>query len=306
MALGGRQISGHIGENRIDPLVARSRHADLVESAVAAESSVQTDSEIVLSWRRCSGDYHVDPRSRATPHIITQTELALFKEPVSDVLLHAREEIDRLYAIVRRVLLFSLVLVFSITTWAQNTGRIHGTVKDPTGASIPAAQIAVTNPATGLVRSASTDSAGAFVVLSLPIGTYNVEVKAQRFTTTNVKDLVLHIGEDLLVDVTMRVGQVQEQVSVAAEAPLTDTLSPEIGNVIQEQRVQNLPLNGRNVLQLALLAPGVAEPDPGNGIEKGSFTSGGFTVSINGGRLDENEYLLDGVWDGIVYFLRRQ
>jgi transcriptional regulator of acetoin/glycerol metabolism len=87
---------------RTDPLEARSRHADLVESAVAAESSVQTDSEIVLSWRRCSGDYHVDPRSRATPHIITQTELTLFKEPVNDVILHAQEEIDRLYAIVRQ------------------------------------------------------------------------------------------------------------------------------------------------------------------------------------------------------------
>src|ERR1700746_3425388 len=86
----------------VDPLVARSRHADLVESAVAAESPAQTDSEIVLSWRRCIGDYHVDPRSSATPHIITQTELTLFKEPASDVLVHAREEIDRLYAIVRQ------------------------------------------------------------------------------------------------------------------------------------------------------------------------------------------------------------
>jgi len=88
--------------HRIDPLLTRSRHADLVESAVASESSVQTDRGTVLSWRRCSSDYHVDPGSRATPHIITQTELALFKEPVSDVLLHAREEIDRLYAIVRQ------------------------------------------------------------------------------------------------------------------------------------------------------------------------------------------------------------
>jgi len=122
VALDGRQISGHIGEknpwvpsafrwkasvpaanfHRIDPLVARSRHADLVESAVAGERPVPTDSEIVLSWRRCIGDYHVDPRSGTTPHIITHTELALFKEPVSDVLLHAREEIDRLYAIVRQ------------------------------------------------------------------------------------------------------------------------------------------------------------------------------------------------------------
>jgi transcriptional regulator of acetoin/glycerol metabolism len=88
--------------HRVDPLAARSRHADLVESAVAAQSPVPTDNEIVLSWRRCIGDYHVDPRSSATPHIITQTELTLFKEPVSDVLLHAREEIDRLYAIVRQ------------------------------------------------------------------------------------------------------------------------------------------------------------------------------------------------------------
>jgi transcriptional regulator of acetoin/glycerol metabolism len=82
--------------------VARSRHADLVESTVAAESSLQPDSEIVLSWRRCSGDYNVDPKSTATPHIVTQTELTLFKEPVSDVLPQAREEIDRLYAIVRQ------------------------------------------------------------------------------------------------------------------------------------------------------------------------------------------------------------
>ena len=88
--------------HRIDLLMAQSRHADLVELAVAAESSLQTDTEIVVSWRRCSGDYHVDPRSGATPHIITQTELALFKEPVNDLLLHAREEIDRLYAIVRQ------------------------------------------------------------------------------------------------------------------------------------------------------------------------------------------------------------
>jgi len=88
--------------HRIDSAVARSRHADFVESAVAAESPVPADSEIVLSWRRCMGDYHVDPSSRATPHIITQTELTLFREPVSNVLLHAREEIDRLYAIVRQ------------------------------------------------------------------------------------------------------------------------------------------------------------------------------------------------------------
>ena len=82
--------------------MGRSRHADLVESAVVGERPVPTDGEIVISWRRCSGDYHVDPGSGTTPHIITHTELALFKEPVSDVLLHAREEIDRLYAIVRQ------------------------------------------------------------------------------------------------------------------------------------------------------------------------------------------------------------
>jgi transcriptional regulator of acetoin/glycerol metabolism len=87
--------------HKIDPL-ARSRHADLLESVVASQSSVPTDSEIVPSWRRCIGNYHVDPRSSATPHIVTQTELTLFKEPVSDVLFHAREEIDRLYAIVRK------------------------------------------------------------------------------------------------------------------------------------------------------------------------------------------------------------
>ncbi len=88
--------------HRTDSLVTPSRHAHLVESTVAAKSPDQTGSEIVLSWRRCIGDYHVDHGSTTTPHIITQSELAHFKEPVSDVLRHAREEIDRLYAIVRQ------------------------------------------------------------------------------------------------------------------------------------------------------------------------------------------------------------
>src|SRR5581483_6329039 len=213
-----------------------------------------------------------------------------------------RNHFPKLVSLASRLWPVLIVIVGSSIASCQNTGRMHGIVKDQSGAAIAGAQIVVESPATGLVRRTETDSGGSFMVPSLPIGPYNVTVKASGFKTTDISNLVLHIGEDLLVDTTLQLGGAQEQVIVQDVAPLTNTTSSEVGNVIQEQRVHTLPLNGRNVLQLALLAPGAAEPDPGNGIEKFSFTSGGFSVSINGGRLDENEYLLDGVWNGIVYF----
>jgi hypothetical protein len=139
-------------------------------------------------------------------------------------------------------------------------------------------------------------------VVRLPIGEYTVEVKATGFRTANVQNLVLHIDDDLLVNVAMTVGEVMQEVTVTGAPPLVNTSSTEIGSIVQGRSVEELPLNGRNILQLALLAPGASEAEPGNGVETLSFTSGGFTVSINGGRVDQNEYLLDGIWDEVVYF----
>lgn len=208
--------------------------------------------------------------------------------------------------IVTRVRLAVVLVVLTFSgiplAWGQNAGRIHGTVTDPTRAVVPAVSVTAIDSGTGATHPTTADSMGRFELIQLPIGPYIVEVNAPGFKPASFRDLVLHIGEDLQLDVKLQLSGTVVEVVVSAAPPLTQTSSVEIGNVIAGPDVHELPLNGRNVLQLALLAPGAAGAAPGNGIETFSFTSGGFTVSINGGRTDENEYLLDGVWDEAVYF----
>ncbi|HVR25059.1 MAG TPA: carboxypeptidase-like regulatory domain-containing protein [Candidatus Polarisedimenticolia bacterium] len=199
--------------------------------------------------------------------------------------------------------LLSFILYFATPVLdAQNIGGVHGTVTDPGGANVAGANVLVKNLGTGLVRETTTDATGAFEVMQLLIGNYSVAVSAAGFRTTTVSNLNLHISEDLLVDVKLQLGETRQEVTVTGAPPLTDTTSSEVGNVIAGQSVHELPLNGRNVLQLALLAPGATEAEPNNGIQRFTFNSGGLTMSINGGRIDQNEYLLDGFWDQIVYF----
>lgn len=212
--------------------------------------------------------------------------------------MHARKERILLQIIT------TLLALFCVTAplVAQNMGSIHGTVTDPTGASVPGATVLVKNVGTGSERKATTDAGGGFEVPQLLIGNYSLQVSAASFQTTTIENLTLHISENLLVDVNMKIGESRQEVTVTGAPPLTDTVSSEVGNVIQGERVHELPLNGRNVLQLALLAPGATEAEPNNGIQRFTFNSGGVTMSINGGRIDQNEYLLDGIWDQIVYF----
>jgi len=171
-------------------------------------------------------------------------------------------------------------------TWAQTaTGRVIGTVFDQQGAVVPGAKVSVINTETGVTRHTTTNQSGYFDVMALPIGMYKVSVEQQGFSKAVTQAQNLEINQSLRFDITLDVGQASQEVIVNAEVTGVETVNPTIGDSVMGSAIENLPLNGRNVLQLAQLQPGVTESNPGAG-------GGGFSVS--GGRTDAVTYLLDG------------
>src|SRR5437870_1103841 len=133
-----------------------------------------------------------------------------------------------------------MVLLSGVGLYAQGAGSMSGTVADPTGAVVPSATVFVTNLDTDATQTINTDASGHFQLARLPIGNYRVEVKATGFKTSGVRNLTLHLDENLRVDVQLQLGDAMQTVEVTAAAPLTETSSAEIGNVIQENRVREL------------------------------------------------------------------
>ncbi len=193
-------------------------------------------------------------------------------------------------------ILCSLCCLFSPTPALaqQATGQIAGVVTDPGGAVIVGAHITVTSPATKVVRQTTTNSEGFFQVLALPIGTYQVTAEQQGFRKYVAADNVLQINQTLRLDVKLAIGQQSEVVEVSSQGAAIETANPTLGQSVTSRPIINLPLNGRNVLDLAKLQPGVMEanPDDGGGGSSGSFASG--AINIAGGRSDSVTYLLDG------------
>lgn len=171
-------------------------------------------------------------------------------------------------------------------------GRILGTVTDPAGAAIAGAKVTVTNTATGVHWETSTDATGVYQVLDLAIGTYNVTVEREGFAKALTDTQTLRINQSLRIDVQLKLGSAIEVVEVRAEAAQVETVVPTVGGTVTGATVQNLPLNGRNTLDLALTLPGVtpAASLPG-GETGGPLTEG---LSVAGGRDDSVTYLLDG------------
>jgi outer membrane receptor protein involved in Fe transport len=173
----------------------------------------------------------------------------------------------------------------------QNYGTILGTVTDPTGAVVPDAKITVTNTATALSREAVTDKDGFFQVLSLPIGNYTVAVEKAGFKKQITQAKTLLINQNLRMDMTLEIGSQAEVVSVEGQTTGVETVSSTLGQSIPSRPIVDLPLNGRNVLDLALLQPGVAPADnPG----QGGAASANTAFSVSGGRNDSTTFLLDG------------
>src|SRR4051794_13794044 len=171
-----------------------------------------------------------------------------------------------------------------------DTGTIVGSVHDATGAVIPRAQVTVTNEGTGTSQTATTNDSGAYVVTPLKIGTYTVEIAHPGFQKQRRTSVTLNIQQQLAVDFSLAVGDVSSTIDVKSEAPLLQTENGSVGQVIQQQAINNLPLNGRNYTFLARLAPGVTQGQPEG---RGLNANGWFEA--NGTRPAQNNYLLDGI-----------
>lgn len=179
------------------------------------------------------------------------------------------------------------------------TGRAFGTVTDQQHAAVPGATVIVTNEATQVSKSATTNNEGDFEVLDLPIGTYVVTIAHEGFVKYVTTGNKLLINESLKFEVTLKIGVATQVVTVEAQATQVETENPTIGQSVTSRPIVDLPLNGRNVLDLALLQPGVTATNSDN--------AGAGNVNIAGGRSDSVTYLLDGgmnneiVGNSVVY-----
>ena len=160
----------------------------------------------------------------------------------------------------RKMVLVAFFLALSATllsssAWRQTTGSFEGTVTDPSGAAITGAKITVASP-TGLVRTAESNAQGAYLVPLLPPDVYEINAEASGFQKYIRTDVPLQVNQVNRVDVSMTIGTSQQKVSVRGEETTVDTATPTISQVITNKEVTNLPLNGRNFLQLTVLVPG--------------------------------------------------
>ncbi len=192
--------------------------------------------------------------------------------------------------VVSRARSLIILIMASTSVFSQSIGRIGGTVVDPTEAVIPGALVACTNIQTGLKRVTQTNQDGIFVFPDLPIGNYALEITKQGFETQKRDSVSLLTGQDLNLRVALSIGNTSQSVEVSGGAPLIQIDSSSIQTSVAERQMQDLPLNGRNALQLTTLTPGTVLTNVGT--ESGQQDNTG--LSVNGLRATQNNYQLDG------------
>ena len=173
-------------------------------------------------------------------------------------------------------------------------GSILGTVTDSSGSALPDAPVILTSTDSGFRRAATTGNDGAYSFLSLVPGTYNVSIEKPGFKSYLKNSITVQVESAVRVDVAMQVGDVQQKIEVTSAAPLMQTENASLGQVIGTQTVQEMPLNGRNVLNLVSLVPGVVTQGgaAGNLTSQNIFAGGNY--QINGGTANQNAMYLDG------------
>ena len=194
------------------------------------------------------------------------------------------------------VALFLAILALSGSeAWAQSTASLNGVVTDPTGAAVPNAKVTVTNQATGIAQTAQTDAAGAYLFPVLPSGTYRVEVGSPNFQTAVIATLQMDVATTVTKNIQLTVGAVTQQVTISAEAPLVETATSGVGQVINDTTVQEIPLNGRHFVDLGLLTAGTVTP-PANGFLTAPLRGqGSFAIDTAGQREDSTNWLINGI-----------
>ena len=189
-------------------------------------------------------------------------------------------------------LLFIIGLSCS-SVWAQATAQMSGTVSDPTGALLPGVEVTATQTETGLNRLTVTNETGSYVLANLPLGPYRLEAALPGFQTYVQTGLVLQVGSNPSIGIVLQVGQVTQTIEVQANAALVETRNVSIGQVVETERIVELPLNGRNVQELLLLSGGaVAQNGTAGG---GMLYPGRLLISAAGTLGTSTETTLDGI-----------
>ena len=176
------------------------------------------------------------------------------------------------------------------SVWAQATAQISGTVKDQSGAVLPGVEVTATQTETGIARTTVTNETGGYVLPNLATGPYKVEASLPGFRTFVQTGVVLQVNTAPVLNPVLEVGQVSEQVEVQANAALVETRASGVGQVIEQQRIMELPLNGRNLTDL-ITATGAAVQTQSS---SGRLFNGIPSISIGGGVPFGTDYSLDG------------
>ena len=204
----------------------------------------------------------------------------------------------RIYARVLFPTFFAFLLIAAVPAAAQvDRGAIVGTVTDPSGARISNARITITNRDTGQPVHLTTDEEGNYNATLLKIGTYSVSATKQGFETTVQAIVDVAVNQSVRVDLLLKLGAASETVEVTGAAPLLQTESSSLGTIETERRISDLPLNGRNFIQLAYLGPGANGGQTGTNVSGGVFENerANEAISVNGLRVSNNNFLLNGV-----------
>jgi Carboxypeptidase regulatory-like domain len=192
-----------------------------------------------------------------------------------------------------RMLVLVLMICVSAGVLAQDTASVTGTVTDPSGAAVPNAQVTVANPQKGVTRAAATNGSGDYLFAALPIGSYDLIVTAPGFKKYEAKGVILRVAQQARADVSLQVGATKETVEVQGEnVAQVETQSSEVSGTITGKEISQLQLNGRVFTQLVTLTPGVSNQ---TGSSEGQYgITANTNYSVNGGRLEYNNWELDG------------
>ena len=190
-----------------------------------------------------------------------------------------------------RALVAMILASVSMPVSAQVTGRISGFVKDPAGAAVPSVAVTARMTEQQSTATARTNSEGFYDILALPPGAYEIVFEAAGFKRQVRSGVELTIGQNVRVDAALEVGSLETQVTVTGTAPLVDTISPVLSGLIDDRRVVDLPLNGRNLMSLAGILPGVLAV---NVTQQMDNARSGPIMDVNGGRSNMNLFTFNG------------
>ena len=201
--------------------------------------------------------------------------------------------------VLRAVIVFSLLFGCCPFIYGQATGTISGTISDATGAAVSGVKITVTEEGTGAVRNGITDNAGHYLVPLLGVGSYTVRADFSGFQSSETHGVRLQVDEQRELNFKIVPSNVRQTVEVSATPVAVETTNPTLGQVITSQQVADLPLNGRDFVQLATLTPGTTQETNPNSFFNGGPSSeasarGSYSLSVGGSRANSTDWLLDG------------